>query len=105
MTNAYKKAFGGPINDPNVPIGHTTMATGVKQNYPIYQEQDGKYYQGNLNLTPNEFKTSSRQGKIPYTSEISKDVYDQNAGTMNMYPPYHTQEYMQNTTIPTFGNG
>lgn len=115
MTNAYKKAFGGALGDPIVKppagtvgtVGNVTTGTQLPQNYPFYQEIDGKYYSGSQNLTPDQFRTMNRSGnqKLPYDSEISAEEYNKYKGTGNMMQPYRTKEYITNTTIPTFRMG
>lgn len=93
IDGAYKKAFGGNIGD-------------IKKNYPVYQEQNGKFYKGNVNVTPDEFRNINRNvQKLMWDSEVSQQEYEQMKGSGNVLMPYRTNEYLQNVNVPTFANG
>lgn len=81
----------------------------LKKFFPLYQEQDGKYYKGGVNLTPTEFSSANvRTGKLAYHSEIPKEEYEKYKNTGNIMNPYRTKEFLAtmvspstNTLIPT----
>jgi hypothetical protein len=74
----------------------------IKKFFPLYQEQDGKYYKGGVNLTPTEFASANvRAGKLAYDSEIPKEEYEKYKNTSNIMNPYRTKEFLSTLVQPT----